>query len=259
MKVGLGLAAWVVLGSACLDDQKITPSVDSASHFLLGCVTDAQCPSELGCYCGVCTTLCATDLDCEPLDERATCLRADDLLCGFGSVLAGESLCGVACTSDGACGSRSCDRDHCVAEPRCPDGYAWDVGVGYCAGPWTDIESFSGNKACGPDYYFVTLPFGMNEFRPRAPSVVTGGFLAVISNLEQETLWSVSPSGETNVCNNLWGDDQGTWFQGVRRPVGIGPESCAAPQIPPPLGFYFRGCGIYDFSLQGRAIIPPLY
>lgn len=42
-------------------------------------------------------------------------------------------------------------------------------------------------------------------------------------------------------------------------PIGDVQPNCDTPQIPPPLAFFFRLCGIYDFSLEGRAIVPPLY
>ncbi len=147
---------------------------------------------------------------------------------------------------------------HCVSTVTCPGGTTWDPSAGYCATPWTDIATFSGNQQCGPQYYQVTLPFGMNEFRPRAASSVSGGFLAAVTTLDQSTLWSFSPNGETSICNNLWGDDQGVWSAGIRRTAGPTQAACTSPMSPPPAAYYLRGCGIYAFAIQGRGLVPPV-
>lgn len=258
--VVLAAVLGLVLGG-CLEPKgggSGDPKVDSVTHFLSACVTDAQCPDDLECRCGVCTTGCEATSECAALSEDATCVAASTLEACEVLPAFGPSICAIPCAVDAACGALECGLDRCYGVPECPPGYSYDERVAYCVGPWTEIPSFSGDQRCGPEYYFVELPIGMNEFRPREPSIVTGGFIAALSNREQDTLWSISPNGETNNCNNLWGDDLGTWFQGIRRTVGDVPTRCDTPQIPPPLAFFFRGCGIYDFHLEGRALVPPL-
>lgn len=255
------LSLWA-LGAGCLEPRGGEPRVDSVTHFLRACVTDAQCPDGLTCECGTCTTTCAIPgaVDtCGTLGPGASCVAAGDLKACKVLPASGPSLCAVPCATGASCGGElDCALERCYGEPECPPGYDYDARVAYCVGPWTGIEPFSGDQRCGPDYGDIRLPFGMNEFRPKSPSVVTGGFLNVISNREQPILWTISPNGETNVCNHLWGDDLGTWFQGVRRTAGDVEARCTNPSIPPPLGFFFRFCGIYDFDLEGRAIVPPL-
>ncbi len=247
--------------SGCLEPiEKGGPRVDSVTHFLRACVNDAQCPEELSCLCGVCTVACEDDAPCGAESAKATCLPSTSLAaCGVLSPQGAASICAIPCAADPTCDDLSCGLGRCYASPDCPEGFTYDELVGHCAGPWTEIPSFSGDQGCGPEYRLIELPTGMNEFRPRAPSVVTGGFLNAISNPEQQILWSISPNGETNVCNHLWGDDLGTWFQGIRRTAGDIEAHCEEPRVPPPLAFFFRLCGIYDFSLEGRAIIPPLF
>ena len=139
----------------------------------------------------------------------------------------------------------------------CPAGSTWEPAVGFCTTPWQTISTFSGNQPCGP-YYRVALPSAMNEFRPRANSQVLGGFLnATQGPTDQTTHWSFSPNGETTICNHLWGDDLGTWTAGVRRIAGTAESYCANPASPPPLATHLMGCGVYSFSLEGRALLQP--
>ncbi|HRE87682.1 MAG TPA: hypothetical protein PK095_00965 [Myxococcota bacterium] len=139
----------------------------------------------------------------------------------------------------------------------CPTGSTWEPAVGFCTTPWQTIPTFSGNQPCGP-YYRVALPAPMNEFRPRANSQVFGGFLnATQGPTDQTTHWSFSPNGETAICNHLWGDDLGTWTGGIRRIAGTAESYCDNPATPPPLATHLMGCGIYSFSLEGRALLQP--
>ena len=195
---------------ACLDPKGGDPKVDSVTHFLRACVTDAQCPETLECRCGVCTTGCESSADCAALSGESVCVNSTELTACSVLPAYGASICAIPCAADAACGDLECGLDRCYGSPDCPGGYTYDEQVGYCVGAWTEIPTFSGDQACGPDYTYVELPIGMNEFRPRAPSVVTGGFLNALSNREQQILWSISPNGETNLCDHLWGDSLGT-------------------------------------------------
>lgn len=257
----LALAGFFGLGAlatGCLGDSgNKSPNVDSSSHFLSVCVDNADCAANLSCICNVCTLSCTAAAACTTLSAEAICVpRTTDGVCP-GAVAPGD-FCGLECGPANACQTGSdCRNGLCVKGIACRQGTTWDPDAGYCATPWTDIDTFTGNQACGPEYYEIALPFGMNEFRPRAPSSVTGGFLATVTTLDQTTLWSFSPNGETSVCNNLWGDVQGDWSAGIRRTAGPTEAACAAPISPPPEGHYLRGCGIYSFSIQGRGLVTP--
>ncbi|MFO0745224.1 MAG: hypothetical protein U1F43_06030 [Myxococcota bacterium] len=240
----------------CLGDSGSGPSVDSASHFLSGCATDDDCGGGLACVCSLCTVACSADDSCGEVAPDATCVaKAPSGSCYEAAVVADH--CGFVCGVGAPCpGGLDCYLGECMRDPECPQGSTWDAALGYCATPWTSIPAFSGNQVCGP-YYIIELPSGMNEFRPRADSSVSGGFLAAITTREQETLWSFSPNGETDVCNNLWGDVQGTWQTGIRRTAGLTADFCDAPITPPPIANFLRGCGIYSFAIEGRALLAP--
>ena len=252
---GAFLVAAVLSTPGCLSDPA-NPSVDSESHFLTACRAESDCGPQLSCICNVCTVLCS-DVDlCGDVSTGASCVSVDTGGFCRGASAAGD-FCGVPCDGDACPSGLSCRLGQCVGPYQCPAGSSWDEVVGYCVTPWSDVPDFSGNQSCGPEYYQIKLPTRMNEFRPRAGSSVTGGFLAAIATLDQDTLWSFSPDGESEVCNNLWGDDQGVWDAGVRRTAGPSSEYCTSPIIPPPMANFLRGCGIYSFKIQGRALFLP--
>lgn len=249
------LVATILANSGCLSDPG-NPSVDSESHFLTACQADSDCAAGFSCICNVCSVPCSNVDSCEEVSAGATCVSVDtDGFCR-GATAVGD-FCGVPCEAEACPLGLSCRLGQCVGSYQCPEGSSWDDNVGYCATPWSDVPDFGGNQVCGPDYYQIVLPTAMNEFRPRAASSVTGGFLAAITTVAQETLWSFSPNGESDICNNLWGDDQGVWDEGIRRTAGPSSAFCLSPVIPPPLANYLRGCGIYSFALQGRALFLP--
>lgn len=242
--------------TGCLDDGG-SPKSDSESHFLSGCSSDADCESGFSCLCNLCTVACTDDDACGGLAPGAACVETT----GEGACRAATAVadhCGIRCGGESPCPlGLECYLGECRGDIECPSESSWDPTVGYCVTPWTRIGTFSGDQVCGPEYYFVELPEAMNEFRPREDSSVTGGFLAAIPTRQDETLWSFSPNGESAICNNLWGDDQGVWSTGIRRTAGPTVDFCAAPIEPPPLANLLRGCGIYSFALEGRALLPP--
>lgn len=249
------LVAALLSTSACLSDPG-NPSADSESHFLTACRADSDCAPGFSCICNVCSVRCSDVDSCADVSAGATCVSVDTGGFCRGASAEGD-FCGVPCEGEACSLGLSCRLGQCVGPYQCPAGSSWDESVGYCVTPWRDIPDFSGDQVCGPEYYEITLPSGMNEFRPRAGSSVTGGFLAAITTLDQETLWSFSPNGESDICNNLWGDDQGVWDAGVRRTAGPSSEYCLSPVIPPPVANFLRGCGIYSFKIQGRALLLP--
>lgn len=256
------LVSLALLNYSCLSDAKGDPKVDSESHFLSICTSDADCPHALSCLCSVCTIPCSTgDVSpCEHLSADAVCVVADhSAICRASQ--AGSDFCGTPCTAPDDCTNESaCYLGQCVRTPQCPNGSTWDASVGFCATPWTAIPEFRGSQVCGP-YYYLMLPQAMNEFRARLPSSVEGGFLSVI--LEAGDMASAmegySPDGNFE-CRELWHESFGTWTSAtIRRTAGapIDTDQCASPIAPPPLATFLGGCGNYSFFLDGRALVPP--
>ena len=239
--------------SGCLGDPA-DPKVDSESHFLSGCLGDSDCGGDYSCVCNLCTVPCGAVGSCTEVAPNATCVATTSSGTCFDAAVVAD-YCGFGCSAEVSCPTGlDCYLGVCRRDVACPDGSSWDGAVGYCVTPWTNIPRFGGTQQCGPDYYFIELPFGMNEFRPRQESSVTGGVLTAVIDLVQPNLWSFSPNGESNVCGNLWGDDMGTWIDGTRRVAGLTTEECGAPVTPPPIASLLRGCGVYAFGCSSSQI-----
>ncbi|MFT4704550.1 MAG: hypothetical protein ACI81R_002255 [Bradymonadia bacterium] len=98
--------AAVLLMSGCLAPQgESTPRLGSESHFLMSCFSETDCPSGLGCICGVCTASCQTELQCSSIRLGAA---AD----GFSTVCSAEAGLGTAAL----CGPFTEPPGLCVAE-----------------------------------------------------------------------------------------------------------------------------------------------
>jgi hypothetical protein len=91
-----GLLALIV-AAAC--GGKSSESGGSNTNWFATCSANAECGSGLECWCGICTSPCATDCDSAP--AAATCAMPP-AACAEPSE---KHACAIACTSDAACKS----------------------------------------------------------------------------------------------------------------------------------------------------------
>jgi hypothetical protein len=125
--------------------EPIDPA-NSQTHWLEGCSTNAEC-GDLECLCGICTTVCTDDAQCDTLDTAAVCGTGGDRC----AALTSSAVCVLSCTNDDGCSSgNTCVNGSCtVTTPPSGTqaaGAACDVdedcASGTCAGP--GCEPFSG-------------------------------------------------------------------------------------------------------------------
>lgn len=139
---------------ACLSDTS-GGEVGSETHFLSICVGHEDCPGDLSCLCGVCTTTCEDTCDVGSSDGGTpivpTCARADSVavqsfcgaarttslcleachdgcLCEDGVCLAEAGKDGAACTTDSDCAETTCTFGRCgdpcsLPDAECPPDY----------------------------------------------------------------------------------------------------------------------------------------
>lgn len=186
----------LLTASACLSDKSPGGEVGSETHFLSSCVSHAQCPSDLQCLCGVCTTAC-TD---------SCALGA----CAAGDSAAAQSYCGApretglclaACeegpqraepdTASASCAV--CDGGLCLADPRV-DGARCEVAaqceggectLGYCGPPCSlpeaDCEDGTGCYVPGA-VAGVCLPGVLDSY----PATLEGGVIQLGDTKEMQ-------------------------------------------------------------------------
>ncbi|MFO0749271.1 MAG: hypothetical protein U1F43_26945 [Myxococcota bacterium] len=84
------------LAISCLGNAD--PKVDSESHFLTICATNAEC-GEGECHCGFCTTRCTLGAE----DQCGHCRESQALGTSCGAAEPATELCGSVCSSDADC------------------------------------------------------------------------------------------------------------------------------------------------------------
>jgi hypothetical protein len=114
----LSAALISLLLAAC--SAKTTPNVrDSNSNWLATCEITADCEGDGACICGLCTTTCGDDDDCESAGPGASCVRpgeaSDEVACAAIIESAGASVCLGECADD----------DGCSAGSSCIEGTCW--------------------------------------------------------------------------------------------------------------------------------------
>lgn len=138
--VALLLLAALLAACGTSDETNDNRTVDSESHWLLACASDADCGSDLQCWCGACTRACtAPGEDC---DDGVACVPADGLeptaACRTGETSAasgssatnsgavpavpGAYLCLPACSDDGECAGRRCGEVEACLPPDVEGG-----------------------------------------------------------------------------------------------------------------------------------------
>jgi hypothetical protein len=112
---------WMLAAAGCA--ASVTPhNGGSESHFLLTCVDDSDCGSQLACTENVCTTECESTAQCAGLSAMATCEALGEL-----------QVCDFVCEDDRDCGGLDsglqCSSGRCrqASEPDLPDGSVIDA------------------------------------------------------------------------------------------------------------------------------------
>ncbi len=153
MMIRIELLCLLGLG-ACLSDTS-GGEVGSETHFLSACVGHDDCPGDLSCLCGVCTTTCedtceigasgrntsvvptcaapdsvAVQSFCGASHTSSLCLEAchDGCLCVDGVCKAELGRDGAQCTTDADCAESACTLNRCgppcsLPDAECPTDY----------------------------------------------------------------------------------------------------------------------------------------
>jgi len=124
-----------LLAFGCVDDQSPDdPAINSESHWLQACESDAECGQDNLCICNVCSATCSRDNACLHPDGEptASCVETTERPLVQQCDAAGPpaaSICLAACLTDADCpteGSR-CITGACVNPLGCQDDTFWDL------------------------------------------------------------------------------------------------------------------------------------
>lgn len=113
------LAGLVVLVGSCASGDD---DVESESHFLSVCASDAEC-GDLACLCGVCTKRCTSKDTCAALSKVAECAASSDQVCD-----APSNVCVAKCETSTDCAAFSSGLS-CVNGQCAPSGAATDAST----------------------------------------------------------------------------------------------------------------------------------
>gem|GEM_PF-4581574 len=184
-------------------------------------------PGSAGPVCGSTTGRQVCNADGQ---GYATVACAAGQFCSGGICLCptGTSFCGTSCVT-------------CAIDATC------DSTLNRCVTAWQSIPRFSGNQRCGP-YYTVNLPSSMNQFRARGTARVSGGFVSVVVPSGQTTTTDLA----SGTCRTAITSDE-TWLVGEIRSLR-NPTACTNPRDTNFLATQLIGCGVYDYSLEGRRV-----
>lgn len=121
--LGLLLGLWACQSSS---DGGGGSKVDSQTHWLEPCQSDADCGDRYSCLCGVCTLPCQeAGQSCQDTGSPSLCFPQDGgalhALCGGLSTPSSEGLCLPQCQEAGDCAQgQLCQEGACVPEPAQP-------------------------------------------------------------------------------------------------------------------------------------------
>jgi hypothetical protein len=165
----LHAVAWVAvaMATACAAHHAELDS-DSQGHWLAACDDDSTC-SGLSCLCGVCTSLCSSELDCPQAAGMAACVsgEGDDACADLG---ADERICVPICEGDG-CGDSNTEivvhangfiPSDAVPVPACA-GVAATTGLPpfFLRTDMTDYDGFATVNQITENHAVVLVPNGV--------------------------------------------------------------------------------------------------
>lgn len=165
----LPLAWFALTSSACIGDSSPPdPIVNSESHFLTMCSSDAECGAPSACLCGFCTQLC------DPLDGPCAHCVAPSYI---GSACAEEvpqfDLCAEGCTTNADCGALLCDQRLGICKPGPDEGEIELQTLGLatlCRGSRLSVGTDSKLEVAADNIYILQLSDKDGDFS--APRVL---------------------------------------------------------------------------------------
>ena len=85
-----------------------TKGTDSQTNWLAPCVHESDCGAGLRCFCGTCTTTCASG--CDSFGTGASCITVSaSAASACAPALPGGGVCSFSCTTDDGCARHGSD------------------------------------------------------------------------------------------------------------------------------------------------------
>jgi len=221
---GRGHGLWTIVVSGVLGSCGPVAGegdgVGSNTNWYQSCDQDRDCSDKLSCICGACSLLCATQNDCQQLDNSSCPIDSQVFRerCEPESALSGQSMCAPNCDKD-----RDCAEHSICLDGVCVEGAGCElVDSIVVESPFASLKARVGSLF-GDSYYvpqrFFVRPGGWAEpfivdyltirTLDRAGQPVEGCEISFSNDVDSGTAFAQNPLSNSN------GEVQALWVAGT--------------------------------------------